>query len=505
MAKPQLNLAQKFLLNLLSFGAKALPTPKGEEKAKIPGIGQYTGSPVTMEILKGVVTWSGQNAQAFVDQGYAGNDIVYSVINMITDKAKISGWSAYKKINTPKGKAAFKKYESRMKAVKSVKSDDMAAKINWKEIRELKEAAFEPYDADDKLNQLLELPDPEGNTTWSELVEAAISFRLITGNTFIYGPQIQAGLNSQKPLFLMALPSQWMSIIADLQAMCARAKGYRLYMGAGIGYPLAKEEIVHVAKFNPMWNASGQQLYGMSPLQAAQKKVTRINESLTASVANLQNGGPATIISLENVEGMDQDVASEQVTQLRQKLVEYSGAMNKNRLAVSGYPVKATPIGLSNVDLNILEGEKHDLRSICNVYNVPSTLLNDPDAKNENNQISAEKALTVRAAIPELIALRDGLNMQMQSVWGWKDIFLDFDLDCYPELQEDKLTQANFLDVAMMTLRQRYAAMEIEADPNLSEEMLDTIFYTGQAVTEGGISEPLIDPYAKPEPVKPKK
>ena len=93
----------------------------------------------------------------------------------------------------------------------------------------------------------------------------------------------------------------------------------------------------------------------------------------------------------------------------------------------------------------------------------------------------------------------------MQSVWGWKDIFLDFDLDCYPELQEDKLTQAEFLDVAMMTLRQRYAAMEIEADPALSEEMLDTIFYKGQAVTEGGISEPLIDPYAKPEPPKPKK
>ncbi len=293
----------------------------------------------------------------------------------------------------------------------------------------------------------------------------------------------------------MALPSQWMSIIADLQAMCARAKGYRLYMGAGIGYPIPKEEIVHVTKFNPMWNASGQQLYGMSPLQAANKKVTRINESLTASVANLQNGGPAGVLSLDYIEGMDQDIAQEQVTKLRQTIVEYSGSKNTNRVGVGGYPVKWTPIGLDSVDLNILEGEKHDLRSICNVYNVPSTLLNDPDAKNENNQISAEKALTVRAAIPELIALRDGINIQMQSVWGWKGIFLDFDLDCYPELQEDKLTQAEFLDISYFTLRQRYAAMDIEPDKNLSDEMLDTIFYKGQAVTEAGISDPLVDPY----------
>lgn len=485
-----------------------MPTSKAQEKASIPDIQNYTGTPVTMEILKGVVTWSGQNAQAFVDQGYADNDIIYSIVNMITDKAKISGWSAYKKKNTPAGKKAFKQYEAKMKAVKSVKSDAMAAKINWNKIQELKEAAFEPYDSDDKLNQLLDLPDPDGNTTWSQLVEASISFLLITGNTFIYGPQIQAGKNIQKPLFLLALPSQWMSIIADLQALCARAKGYRLYMGAGIGFPIPKEEIIHIAKFNPMWNASGQQLYGMSPLQPLRRRITRMNESLTASVANLQNGGPAVVLSLENIEGMDQDVAAEQVTALRQKLVEYSGSQNKNRIAVSGYPVKVDTVGMSNVDLGIIEGEKHDMRFACNVLNVPSTLMNDPDAKNENNQISSEKALTVRAAIPALIELRDGINIQM-AVWGWKDIFLDFDLDCYPELQEDKLTQAEFLDIFMGTLRQRYAAMEMEPDPALSEEMLDTIFYKGVAVTEAGVTDPLIDPYGeqlgnnkKPKPKK---
>jgi phage portal protein BeeE len=499
-----LTTAQKFLLKLLSFGAKGLPTT--EQKSKIPGLQDFSGTPVTMEILKGVVTWSGQNATAFVNEGYAGNDIVYSVVNMISDKAKISPWGAYKKKNTTEGRKAAAKYEAKLKAAMNCKSIKAAERVNWKEIEELKNAAYEPYDNDDKLNQLLALPDPEGNTTWSELVEAAITFRLITGNSFIYGPIIEAGKNEGKPLFLMTLPSQWMSIIADLTAMYARAKAYRLYMGAGIGYPIPKEAIVHVAKFNPMWNASGQQLYGMSPLQAAQKKVTRINESLTASVANLQNGGPAGVLSLEHIEGMDQDVATEQVTQLRQKLVEYSGSKNKNRVATSGYPVKWTDIGLSNVDLAILEGERHDLRSICNVYNVPSTLLNDPDAKNENNQTAAEKALTVRAALPELIALRDALNMQMAK-WGWKDIILDFDLSVFPELQEDKLTQAQFLDIACVTLKQRYEMMGLEADPSISDEMLNTIYYKGQPLSESGANDPLIDPYATQlnEPPKPKK
>ena len=49
--------------------------------------------------------------------------------------------------------------------------------------------------------------------------------------------------------------------------------------------------------------------------------------------------------------------------------------------------------------------------------------------------------------------------------------------------------------------------MGMEADPSVTEEMLDTIYYKGQPLSEPGMSEPLVDPYKDQldKPVKPKK
>ncbi|NDD17057.1 MAG: hypothetical protein EB092_08650 [Chitinophagia bacterium] len=41
-------------------------------------------------IQHGIVTWQGQNAQAYVRDGYQQNDIVYSIVKLITDKAKLA-------------------------------------------------------------------------------------------------------------------------------------------------------------------------------------------------------------------------------------------------------------------------------------------------------------------------------------------------------------------------------------------------------------------------------
>ena len=47
------------------------------------------------KIGNGVVTWSGQNKLEQVKSGYMGNDIVYSIINLITDKGKVADWYEY--------------------------------------------------------------------------------------------------------------------------------------------------------------------------------------------------------------------------------------------------------------------------------------------------------------------------------------------------------------------------------------------------------------------------
>ena len=440
--------------------------------------GAAYNTPITAEILKGIVTWAGQNADAFVNQGYSENDIVFSIINLITNKAKVATWGAYKIVDE-------KKYYQYKALLDSTVKD-------WKLIQELKEQSLEPYKADERLNELLKYPNEQD--TWSDLVESHCGFKLITGNAYLQAPLIEFGKNVGKPLFLSPLPAQYMSIIANIGSIPATVQGYQLYLGTY--YKFDRTQILHDKFFNPRWNASGQQLYGMSPLQAANKKVTRLNESATASVANLQNGGPAGVLFM-NHENFNGDNAVAQTNALKAKLVEFSGSKNKNKIATSGYPVGWQSIGLSNIDLDIIAQEKHDLRSLCNVYGVPSTLLNDPDAKNENNQLAAEKALTVRAAIPLLSSMRDNLNRKFNTDWGYKGVVVDFDLSCYPELQEDKKTQADYLDISMLPLRERYEIMGEEIPEYLTEEFLNTIFYRGQPVSDVPNDTTLIDPFKK--------
>jgi HK97 family phage portal protein len=443
-----------------------------------------SSTPVTMEILRGIVTWSGQNADSFITDGLAGNDIVYSVINLITNKAKVAEWGVFKV-----------KDEKKYIKLKSILSQPHLI-TNWKEVNELKNQAVEPYNGDDKLNELLKYPND--TDTWSDLIESWGGFKLSTGNAYIYAPLIGAGFNNGKPLSLTSMPSQYMSIIANINVMPRTIEGYRLYIGQY--WEFEKPEILHDKYFNPRWNASGMELYGMSPLQAAAKNITRSNESKTASVANLQNGGPAGVLFTDDLR-MEGDTAVAQANALKGKLAEFSGSKNKNKIATSGYKVGWQQIGLSNVDLDIIKQELWDMRSLCNIYGVPSQLLNDPENKIMANATSAEKALTVRAAIPLLTAMRDNLNRKLGTDWGYKgkNIVVDFDLSCYPELQEDKQTQVNWLKDSMLPLRRRYEIMGESIPEYLSEDILNTIYVNGQAIGEPDANvDPIIDPYKKP-------
>ena len=50
-------------------------------------------------IERGIVTWQGADQRSFVDDGYVANDIVYSIIKLITDKAKIAPFHVYKVVD----------------------------------------------------------------------------------------------------------------------------------------------------------------------------------------------------------------------------------------------------------------------------------------------------------------------------------------------------------------------------------------------------------------------
>jgi HK97 family phage portal protein len=411
-------------------------------------------------IERGIVTWQGADQRSFVDDGYVANDIVYSIIKLITDKAKIAPFHVYKVVDE--------------KAAKKYKSLAAQKDINLKELETLHKKAYELYTGDQRLNELLKYPNEED--CWSDLVEQWCGFKLITGNSFIYGKLIEAGNNQGKPYELFALPSQYMAIIANINVFPPTRAGYQLYYGQMWSFDT--KEILHDKYFNPQWGVTGGQLYGQSPLRAAAKNLTRSNEAKTAAVASFQNGGPAGVLFM-NDERFDPTSGQAQAQALKTAVSQKGGAANFNSIAVSGYKVDWKQIGLSPVELNIIESEKWDLKALCNIYGVPSQLLNDSDSKTYNNQREGEKALTLRCAIPLLNALTENLNRKLHSDWGYKgtNLYVDYDLSVFGELEANKAEQTAWLNTAWwISPKQKLDIMNIEVPDYIPTEELEKLY-----------------------------
>jgi HK97 family phage portal protein len=418
----------------------------------------------TQDIAKGTVTWQGQNGEQQVKEGYSANDIVYSIIRLITDKVKQAPWHEYRIVD----EAAYKRYTA------ALKSKDV--NISGKQLAEMHSKSLELVKTGGRITELLKYPNP--TDSWGDIVEAYAAFKLITGNAYVYGKQIPMGANKGAPLELWVMPSQYMSIIADLNVFPILPTGYQLYLQFLQQFTVP--EILHDKYFNPNWNIVGNQLYGLSPLQAAAKVLTRSNEGKQAAVSNYQNGGPKGILFVAD-DRYDPLQSVQEAQDIRKSLARNQGAKNVNQIEASGYKVDYVPLGLSPVDLDLLNAENMDLRALCNVYGVPSQLLNDSANKSYNNQKEGEKALTMRCALPMLTSIRDQFNRKFMKDWGNQKTIIDFDISVYSELQEDKaMLMAWLKDAPIKTGRK--LEMLGESTEGYSEEQLNSIII-GQGST----------------------
>ena len=418
-------------------------------------------------INKGTVTWQGQNGEQQVRDGYSGNDIVYSIVRLITDKVKLAPWAEYKIVD----ETAYKHYTAAIKSKSHT--------LTHKKLQELHTKALEPVKTGGRISELLKYPNP--TDSWGDIVEAYSVFKLVTGNAYVYGKQIPMGVNKGAPLELWVMPSQYMSIIADLNVFPFIPTGYQLYLQ--FLQQFTPNEILHDKYTNPNWNIVGQQLYGLSPLQAAAKVLTRSNEGKQAAVSNYQNGGPKGILFVAD-DRYDPLMSVQEAQDIKKTLARNQGSMNVNQVETSGYKVDYVPLGLSPVDLDLLNAENMDLRALCNVYGVPSQLLNDPENKSYNNQKEGEKALTIRCALPMLASIRDQFNRKFMKDWGNQKTIIDFDPSVYQELEENKAEQMAWLKDAPIHTKRKLEILGEPTDDYTPEQLNSIIIGSGSTTLD---------------------
>lgn len=377
------------------------------------------------QVIGGMLVPIADSSINYIKKGFNINDVIYSIINLVLDKVRLAPWSVYEVVDD----SSLKSYHSIMRN-HNIGSEDLRLARNFRV------KAIKPVKNAGRWDEILKYPND--NDTWQEFVANGAGYKMLTGNKFVWANRLDMGANKGQPASLELMPSQFMSIIASTGFPC-KILGYELpLIGLTAAQQFSREEVLHEKYFNYDYQASGGHLMGMSPLRAGLKLTNRNNSALDSSTAMFQNGGPASIIYLDET-GVDKKVAMGQMSALKQSLIsEYSGNDNRGKVAASGYKVGAVNLGLSPVELDTIEAEKWDMRRFCNLLGgVPSQLMNDPENKTYNNQKEGEKALTSRCALAHLNAFRESLIRMGHEYWALKpNWIIDYDMTVFSELQD---------------------------------------------------------------------
>lgn len=372
-------------------------------------------------LADGQPIWLGENPEAFVRDAYSYNPDVFSVVKMIARASSAVPWV----LHEVKDQKAYAKYR---------RMPSEAKKHNLARVIAQKEMSMVEVEESHPLYELIQRPNPYMGM--AEFFEAMIGFKLITGNSYVHGVRIENGPDKDKFGELWVMPAQLVEIIASNSPEHI-IRGYKLNWYKGVdSFELKQPDVMHLKYFNPNYESAGAHLYGMSPLQAARRVVTRSNEAYSANAKMLKNMSPPGILMLD-----DDGVAfsAEQASQLERQWSSRIGSDKAGKVMVTGARMKWQALGLSPVDLNIIESQKMDLRDICNVYGISSELLNDPDNKTNSNKLQSRMALYYETVIPELDLIRDELNRWLVPNYqtDGKKYHLDYDISAIPALQAD--------------------------------------------------------------------
>lgn len=393
----------------------------------------------------------------FIDQGYRGNDIVYSIVSLIRETAKIAPWAAYKVVDDD----AYKSY------VKELARPEP----NFKKAFSYRKKALEYYDRDAKLNDLLKYPNQ--NQTWNELNGEHWTYKLVTGDYYEYWADVPSGgLNAGLPTSLSALPAHYM-VMKSSTTLPLTPEKYYLQLGQMVEFE--PQYILHEKYPNLQWDTFGVQLYGMSPLEPAKTRLQRNNESQRAGAVAASNGGMRGVAYFNDPSLDPNDSATwEQMGKTKRSFQNEMrpGVDGTNHVFWSQFPVGYTQLGFSPKDLDLTNFEMADLRLFCALYGVPSQLLNDSASKTYNTTVEAEKALITRCVLPLLTSRRDSFNRKMDRS---DSVIIDFDLSVYDQLQPNKDAIATWVNKMPLTNARKLEIIGEDIPETMTQEQRDLI------------------------------
>lgn len=404
-------------------------------------------------IVGGQLVIGEDKSPTYIDKGYKGIPNLYAIINLITKKSATVPFEVFR----VKNRSKLLKYQASMQSAYSAK--DYVNAIRYKE------DAMDKVDGSE-IEGLLLTPNP--TQSYYDLNECIDGYYLLTGNSYIYGLSPGFGKNALRPKELHCLVSPTVSVVANNYFDPVRA-----YKVGFMQDEIPKDQIAHLKHFNPLSSVSRPEdiLYGLSPLASSRGLISKHEQADLAQGAAFKNLGIAGILS-RDVNG---DLTEEIAKSMQDNFEQFAtGVSNFKKIKVTSANVKWQQIGVSPVDLGILEAKEEMLQELANIYSVPIGLLTKNNST-ENNIIEGRKQLITDAVIPMVEKRKSALNRWLVPKFD-PSLFIEMDYTVFPEMNDDLKDLVNSaIGMDWITPNEKRSLTKYDKHP---DPLMDKIYMT---------------------------
>lgn len=282
---------------------------------------------------------------------------------------------------------------------------------------------------------------PNEDQTNHEFREESLIYLLLNGNVFI---DKNTSFGSSIPEDVRNLAPQLTHIKTKYSDKRYKTTGYE-YSIDGKEEFINKDSVIHIKYVNPS-NYGIKSNRGLSPIIAGYLTVKGIKNNQNAHASILDNQGATGIISNESEYNLTPDEQKRQQAEFDNKA---SGSSLFGKIIQSTSKIKFTKLGLDPTQLKIIEGKVLTMRDLCNIFDITSTLFNDPSNRIQSNVAPAETAFWSNAVIPNdkmiMQAFQRGIINpinELESFANGDGYYLEQDISAIPALQKDQKEEA---------------------------------------------------------------
>jgi HK97 family phage portal protein len=265
------------------------------------------------------------------------------------------------------------------------------------------------------------LASPNPGQPGREFREMVAGFLLVAGNAYVEKVAIDGEIRE-----LYALRPDRMKAVASLNGW---PETYEYSVnGQSVRYP--RERILHLKLFNPL-----NDLYGLPPLQAAQRSIDTHNAAAAWNKAMLDNSArPSGALVYAASDG---HLTRDQFERLKAELENsYQGAANAGRPMVLEGGLDWKQMGYSPADMQFIDAKNAAAREIALAFGVPPMLLGIPGDNTYSNYAEANRSFWRQAVVP--LATRIGEALSGFFASEFEGLQLTYDLDQVEALSHDR-------------------------------------------------------------------